>query len=73
MPARCCSPVRRMQSVATGVRTLARHSTTMTVIWLRWLESTRTLKAAEPRGTYLHRAVARNISVLHAREHNLKT
>ena len=35
-------------------------------------ESTRTLKAAEPRGTYLHRAVARNISVLHAREHNLK-
>ena len=29
-------------------------------------------KAEEPRGTYLARAVARNISVLHAREHNLK-
>ena len=35
-------------------------------------ESTRTLKAAEPRGVYLQRAAARNISVLHAREHNLK-
>ncbi len=35
-------------------------------------ESTKVLKAAEPRGVYLHRATARNISVLHAREHNLR-
>ncbi len=37
-------------------------------------ESTKALayKVEEPRGTYLARAVARNISVLHAREHNLK-
>ena len=35
-------------------------------------ESARSTRAAEPAGAYLRRAVARSISVLHAREHNLK-